>query len=136
MKFLTGLITTLLVSLTGLVLVSPADAAPYPHSIKTRCHGQAKKHQVTPQARPAFKFFITTQGNARPTATVVIKVIRTRDGALIRETHRFYNQRKETWTFNPLASGRYTFLFHAVTGRQSVYKNCSDAAKLTVRSAH
>ena len=134
MKFLTGLITTLLVSLTGLVIVSPADAAPYPHTIKTRCHAQAKKHNVTPQDRPAFKFFITTQGNARPTATVAIKVIRTRDGAMILETHRFYNQPKETWTFHRLESGRYEFHFHAVTGPQSVYKNCSTAAKLKVRS--
>jgi len=131
MKVRTGLVPALLLS-TGLVAPPVAQAAPYPHTITTDCHAKAVQNPISTSTRPRFRFWVTTDGNGRPKTTVRIKIIRNRDGVVIRRTSRLYNERVETWSFRRLHRGRYTFVFRTATGENSVYKDCRDAARLRV----
>jgi hypothetical protein len=132
MKVLIGLATALLVFLAGLVDTPAAHAAPYPHTITTYCHSKAVKNPISRDTRPRFRFWITTNGNGRPTTIVHIRIVNRKTHQLVRKANRWYNEPVETWRFKKLKPGRYKFKFHTATGPVSVYKNCSTASRLRV----
>jgi hypothetical protein len=133
MKALAVLTTALMLTLTGLAIAPAATAAsPYPHTITTYCHAKAKHNPITRKTTPKMVFRITTAGNATPKASVFVKIIRRSDGKVIGKAVRRYNDPVETWRFKRLKPGRYRFHFQTVTGARSVYKNCSDNARLRV----
>ena len=132
MKVLTGLVTALIVSISGLVLAPAANAAPYPHTVPTDCHARLLDSKITTKQKPSAFFRITTQGNYTPSARVTIRITRNSTGRTVERAQRFYNGGTEKWTFSRLGKGTYTVSFRAQTADRSVFKNCNDASFLRV----
>jgi hypothetical protein len=128
----TTLVLTLVVTLEGMVAAPVASAAPYPHTVTTYCHAQAKPSRIPSSVRPKFYFWITTNGNGRPQTRVNITIERISDGSVVHRTHRRYDERRELWRFKTLRPGLYRFVFRTRVAENSVYKNCSVSRRLRV----
>lgn len=120
MKVLVGLLAA--VALTLGLTSAPATAAPYPHSIATKC--------TSWNAGGATAKFRMTAGTAEPTATVTIRIYNGQ-GKLIKTARRKYKGGTAWWGFGQaLPKGTYKAVFRTQTGKTSVFKNCSSKARL------
>lgn len=121
MKVLVGLLAAVALTL-GLTSAPAATAAPYPHSIATKC--------TSWNAGGATAKFRMTAGTAQPTATVDVRIYNAK-GKLIKRAQRKYKGGTAWWGFGQaLPKGTFTAVFQTRTGKTSVFKNCSSKAKL------
>ena len=135
-KMLSGMIAVIFMAggLTALT-IGGAQAAPgYPGVVDTTCQAHAANNpRVGNPARVDFR--VSTDGNGGADGAVSFVYKRVSNGTVVGKYARSYNGPGwESYAFNGLPRGDYVVRVHFNSQpRNSVYQNCGDSFRQTVR---
>ena len=131
MKRLLSGVAVATLAMGGLMAVStaPADAAPYPGTIKTTCHITVVNSKAS-SVKLVIRVSAPGNGEPRGKATIILD----RDGRGDRETkERPYDGGRDVIDFGKQKTGNYTATFDFNSRpRDSVYKDCADSISFKV----
>lgn len=133
MKKFATLIATSALAFAGLVVAPGASVAaePYPQTVATKCSVRTNTPVRKGRAIRA-RVRWTSAGNAQPAGKVRVRLVRKRDGKVIRSRIRTFSGNPMVFKFKRVRVGRYAVKVRTITASTSVFKGCSARAGVRV----